>query len=75
MTQVGIHEAKTNFSQLVERTLAGEEIVVTRSGKPVITFVPVQRSHSPRLGFAAGEFEVPDDINELPEWFVAEFEK
>ena len=36
MADVGMHEAKTHLSQLVERALAGEEIVVTRRGKPAV---------------------------------------
>ena len=75
MTQVGMHEAKTHFSQLVERTLAGEEIVVTRSGEPVIKLIPLQRSNRPNIGFAAGEFEIPADFDELPDSFLAEFEQ
>ncbi len=33
--QVNIHEAKTNFSRLVERAAAGEEIIIGKAGKPV----------------------------------------
>lgn len=75
MTTVGMHEAKTHFSRLVERALAGEEIIITRSGQPVVTLVPTQRSRVPNFGFARGEFEIPDDFDELPEWFIEEFEK
>jgi len=32
---VNIHDAKTNFSKLIERVLAGEEITIARAGKPV----------------------------------------
>jgi prevent-host-death family protein len=32
---VNIHEAKTHFSKLIERVLAGEEITIARAGKPV----------------------------------------
>ena len=34
MAQVGMHEAKTNLSQLVERAEAGEDIVIARNGRP-----------------------------------------
>ena len=33
MVQVGMHEAKTKLSQLVERAEAGEDIVIARNGK------------------------------------------
>ena len=42
MTKVNIHEAKTNFSKLVERALEGEEIVIARSGKPLLKLVPLE---------------------------------
>lgn len=32
--QVGIYDAKTRLSRLVERAAHGEEIVITRHGKP-----------------------------------------
>lgn len=38
---VNMHEAKTHFSKLVERALAGEDIVVAKAGKPCIRLVPV----------------------------------
>jgi prevent-host-death family protein len=75
MTEVGVHEAKTNLSKLLARVEAGEDIVITRGGEPVAKLVPVQRRRKPNLGFAVGEFEVPDDFDETPEWFIAEFEK
>jgi prevent-host-death family protein len=33
--QVNIHEAKTQFSKLIERVAEGEEIVIGKAGKPV----------------------------------------
>jgi prevent-host-death family protein len=37
---VGAFEAKTHFSQLIERAMHGEEIFITRRGKPVAKLVP-----------------------------------
>jgi len=41
MTQVNMHEAKTQLSRLVERALDGEEVVIARAGKPLVRIVPV----------------------------------
>jgi prevent-host-death family protein len=41
MARVNIYEAKTHFSRLIARVLAGEEIVVARAGKALIKLVPV----------------------------------
>ena len=38
--QANMHEAKSKLSQLVERAEAGEEVVIAKSGKPVVKLVP-----------------------------------
>ncbi len=40
-TTVSLYEAKTQLSQLGERAANGEEIVVTKHGKPRFKLVPV----------------------------------
>jgi prevent-host-death family protein len=52
MTAVGAFEAKTHFSQLLERVERGEEIVITRRGKAVARLVPAAR-HDPEMAMAA----------------------
>lgn len=47
MTLVGISEAKAQLSTLVRRVEAGEEIVITRYGRPVVRLVPVTRPEHP----------------------------
>lgn len=42
MTKVDIREAKTYLSKLVDRALRGEEIIIARSGKPLVRLVPVE---------------------------------
>jgi prevent-host-death family protein len=39
---VGAYEAKTHFSELLERVVAGEQITITRHGAPVARLVPVR---------------------------------
>lgn len=43
---VGAYEAKTRFSQLLERVAAGEEITITRHGSPVARLIPVLPTNS-----------------------------
>jgi len=38
---VGIYEAKSKLSQLVEKAEAGEEVILTRRGRPVAKIVNV----------------------------------
>jgi prevent-host-death family protein len=39
--QVNIHEAKAKLSSLLDRALAGEEVVIARAGKPLARLTPV----------------------------------
>ena len=39
MTTVSVHEAKTHLSRLIERVLAGEEVVIARNKEPVVRLV------------------------------------
>jgi prevent-host-death family protein len=42
-----IHEAKTTLSKLIERALAGEEVVIAKAGKPLVSLTPVQATAAP----------------------------
>lgn len=45
-----IHEAKTNLSQLIQKALAGEEIIIAKAGHPLVKLMPVQQDKKPRVG-------------------------
>jgi prevent-host-death family protein len=62
--QINIHQAKTHLSQLLERVEMGEEIIISRAGKPVARLAPLEsKAGERRLGSAAGEFRTPDDFD------------
>lgn len=69
MTEVGMHEAKTKLSQLVKRAERGEEIVITRNGKPAVRLAPVAATTSLASvrGAWRGQVRVADDFDELPD--------
>jgi prevent-host-death family protein len=48
--QINIAEAKAKLSELLDRALAGEEIVVARAGKPLVRLVPVNRPEPRKPG-------------------------
>jgi prevent-host-death family protein len=50
MDTVGLFEAKTHLSALVERVAQGEEITITKHGTPVALVVPAgnRRKRDPR---------------------------
>ncbi|MHB8166777.1 MAG: type II toxin-antitoxin system Phd/YefM family antitoxin [Sulfuricella sp.] len=42
--QINIYEAKSHFSELISRALTGEEVVIAKSGKPLVKLTPVAES-------------------------------
>jgi len=65
MKAVGIHEAKTQFSKLVARAEAGEEVVIRRGGKPVAKLTRYGAPTSPRKpGALRGKIRIADDFDE-----------
>jgi len=39
---VNVHEAKARLSEVLERTKAGEEILIGKRGKPYAKLIPVE---------------------------------
>ena len=75
MTEVNIHEAKTQLSRLLRQVSAGEEIVIARAGKPVAKLIPVDGEPKRVFGLDKGLFEVPEDFDDpLPDDLLVEFE-
>lgn len=75
-TSVNIHEAKTQFSKLVRRAEAGEEIVVRRGREPVAQLGPLKRTRGGVTGRGSMKDEIwigPDFDEPLEEF--AEYEK
>lgn len=62
-TSVGVHEAKTHLSRLLERVSAGEEVEITRRGRVVARLVPVEPPPTRRFGMDAGRVRVGEDFD------------
>lgn len=64
MQTVNVHEAKTHLSRLLARISAGEEIIISKAGKPVARLVPWREAAEKRKpGLDRGKFLVPDDFD------------
>jgi prevent-host-death family protein len=75
MSSVNVHQAKTHLSQLLRRVASGEEIIISKAGKPVARLVPIDGGHKRRLGTDQGAFKVPDSFNDpLPPEVLDAFE-
>ncbi len=67
--QVNVHQAKTQLSRLIERALAGEEVIIARNNKPTVRLEVIpQTRHKRQLGalkglvkYMAEDFDEPLD--------------
>lgn len=61
---VDVHEAKAHLSKLLDRVAAGEEIMITRHGRPVALIVCVGGPSGPRkLGSLNGRIHISDEFD------------
>ncbi|QKJ24708.1 type II toxin-antitoxin system Phd/YefM family antitoxin [Aquiluna borgnonia] len=59
---VALTEAKAQLSELIDRTLEGEEVIITRHGKPVVKLVPYEK---PKLVYGLLEGKLSKDWAEI----------
>jgi prevent-host-death family protein len=72
---VNMHEAKSTLSRLVERALKGDEIVVSKAGRPLVRLVPVARvANGRRPGRWKGRVSIARDFDTLPGDILDAFE-
>ena len=76
MQVINIHDAKTQFSKLVEAVSQGDEIVIARAGKPAARLVPINAKKPVRQpGALKGELKIADDFDApLPSDIQSAFE-
>lgn len=60
---VGVHEAKTHLSRLIDDVVSGEDVVITRRGKQVVRLVPVPSGGRRTFGLDRGLVEIADDFD------------
>lgn len=61
---INIHEAKTQFSKLIEEVAQGGEVVIARAGKPAARLVPIKASKDVRKpGALKGKIRIADDFD------------
>lgn len=71
-TTVNVHDAKTRFSQLLERAHRGEEIILAKAGKPYARLVALEEAGERQPGLVKGQvtdaFFEPLPAEELAQW-------
>ena len=61
---VNIHEAKTNFSKLINQVLKGDDIIIARDGKPLIRLIAYTETVNERHGGQLrGLIKINDDFD------------
>lgn len=60
MKPIPIYKAKANLSRLIDRALAGEEVIIARGKRPMVKLVPVQEPTGRRFGSMGGRAAVTD---------------
>jgi prevent-host-death family protein len=67
MYVTNISDAKAQLSALIEKVMAGEEVIIGKAGKPIAKLIPYDRSEKPRRpGSLKGKIKIADDFDELP---------
>lgn len=75
MKTVDVDHEKANLSNLVDEALSGEEVVLTKEGKPAARLIPVEQNTAEKkknilstLGMLKGQIWMSDDFDDpLPD--------
>jgi prevent-host-death family protein len=71
MQQFNIAEAKAHLSELVQKAMMGEEIVIARDNKPLAMLVPIKRARQKRIpGSGKGQILfMAENFDAVPDGF------
>jgi len=60
MNIINVHDAKTNFSKLLERAAQGERIIIGKAGKPIARLEPFSRTKAVHKQFKGGDLRLQE---------------
>lgn len=64
MQTVNIHDAKTQFSKLIEAVSQGERVIIAKAGKPVAELIAIESALPARKpGSLKGKIKIADDFD------------
>ena len=72
MSQFNIADAKAHFSELVQKAMLGDEVIIARDNKPLLKLVPVGGSKKARTPGSARDkiLYVAPDFDDTPADFA-----
>ncbi len=62
--KVSVYEAKSKLSQMINKALDGEEVVITRNGQDTVRLVPANGNKASWIGSMKGKIVVNDSFFE-----------
>jgi len=66
--KVSVYEAKSKLSQMINKALEGEEVVITRNGKDTVRLTPIKKKRE-WIGMYKGQIKIHDNFDDpLPEF-------
>jgi prevent-host-death family protein len=67
--KVSVYEAKSKLSQMINKALEGEEVVITRNGRDTVKLTPVPAKKREWIGMYEGQITIHDYFDDpLPEF-------
>lgn len=64
MQNIDINQAKKRLSELVEKTIRGDEIIITKAGQPIAKLIGIpKRDKKRQFGTAKGLIKISDDFD------------
>lgn len=66
MQTINIHEAKMQLSRYIDQAVIGNEVIITRAGRPVARLVPLEGVNKARqLGLGKTIYTLPANFDAL----------
>jgi prevent-host-death family protein len=60
---VGVHEAKTHLSELLDDVAGGQEVLITRRGEPAALLVAIPTRSRRAFGIDRGRLAIREDFD------------
>lgn len=68
--RISVHQTKTQFSKVLKRVAAGEEVIILHRDRPVARIVPFERKTFRELkGDLKGRIRIAKDFDTIPVGF------
>ena len=73
MTQITLQAAEKSWTEILQKALNGEEVIIERDGKPVAKVSPIKADED-WFGMDEGKGWIADDFDETPQEVIDAFE-